>query len=112
MQSLDLTEYEIEPYPLASTLAARMLTEAFERVWKENGVSQRQLAPRLGYRNSVPLSHMALGRIPIPVEKVSRLAHLLDLHEGELLLAVLDQRHPNARIPEVLTVKPGLPAQP
>src|SRR3546814_12252341 len=70
-----------------------MLATALKRAWNEKRLSQRTLAKQLGYRSSVVLSHMASGRVPIPIERVDDYAQLLEIDEGEFLLAVLEQRY-------------------
>lgn len=87
------TALDLFSYPFANTAATKMLADAFDTLWKTRGVSQRQVAARLGYRGSVCLSHMATGRISIPVGRVLDLAHVLEIEPAELLLAVLEQRH-------------------
>lgn len=77
------------------TRAAQMLAEGFRRTSVERGLSQRDLAKQLGYKQSVVLSHMALGRVPIPIDRAPQLAQHLGLDEHEFLLAVLEQRHPD-----------------
>jgi hypothetical protein len=82
-------------YPLANTQASRMFAEALERAADENGQSQRQLAKILNYKSSVVLSHMALGRVPIPIDRAMDFARLLKLDPEKFVLAVLEQRHPD-----------------
>jgi hypothetical protein len=77
------------------TDAARMLADGLRRAATEKGVSQRDLAKVLGYKQSVVLSHMALGRVPIPVDRAPQLAALLDLNQKTFILAVLGQRYPD-----------------
>ncbi|RJT23288.1 XRE family transcriptional regulator [Chakrabartia godavariana] len=101
------TELDLFSYPFANTAATKMLADAFDALWKTRGVSQRQLAARLGYRGSVCLSHMATGRISIPVGRVLDLAHVLEIDPAELLLAVLEQRHPE--IPFRKLLEPSRP---
>lgn len=96
------TEVDLFSYPFANTTAAKMLANAFDTLWKTRGVSQRQVAARLRYRGSVSLSHMASGRIPVPVGRVSDLAQELEIDEAELLLAVLEQRHPKIAFRQIL----------
>jgi hypothetical protein len=48
----------------------------------------------LNYKTSVVLSHMALGRVPIPVDRAMDFARLLKMDAPRCLLAVLEQRHP------------------
>lgn len=82
-------------YPYEETRATQMLASALKRAWDEKRLSQRTLAKQLGYRSSVVLSHMASGRVPIPIERVDDYAQLLAIDEGEFLLAVLEQRYPH-----------------
>lgn len=71
-----------------------MLTSGLQRIAEDEGVSQRQLAKRLGHKQPVMLSHWASGRVPIPVERAFELADALRLDERSFLLAILEQRHP------------------
>jgi hypothetical protein len=95
-------EFELSPYPHAGTVATKMLAEAFHKIWNTRHLSQRQLAARLGYRSSVPLSHMAAGRVPIPISRVTDLSRALEIDEAALLLAVLEQRHPDIEFKRIL----------
>lgn len=81
-------------YSYATTRAAKLLAGALETVWKKHRLSQRTIAAQLGYKQSVVLSHMALGRVPIPVERAEQIANLLALNVREFVMAVLEQRHP------------------
>lgn len=83
-----------DDHPYSSSRAAQILARAIEDLHRREKVSQRQLAKRLGYKQSVLLSHWANGRVPIPVERVAELAEALVLDERQFLLAVLTQRHP------------------
>ena len=74
--------------------AARLLAEALSNAASERGLSQRAIAKQLGYKQSVVLSHMALGRVPIPVERAVQFAEVLMLDERTFLMAVLNQRFP------------------
>lgn len=71
-----------------------MLASGLQRIAEREGVSQRQLAKRLGHKQPVMLSHWASGRVPIPVERAFELADALAIDERSFLLAVLEQRHP------------------
>src|SRR3546814_6136051 len=82
-------------YPYEDTRATQMLASAFKKAWDEKRLGQRKLAKQLGYRSSVVLSHMASGRVPIPIERVDDYAQLLEMDEGEFLLAVLEQSYPH-----------------
>lgn len=96
------TDLDLFTYPFANTAATKMLADGFDTLWKTHSVSQRQVAAWLGYRGSVCLSHMASGRIPVPVGRVSDLAQVLEVDEAELLLAVLEQRHPEIAFRKIL----------
>lgn len=85
---------ETQDYPLANTLAAQMLAEGLKVAQRERGLNQRQVALSLGYRTSVVISHMALGRAPIPVERAPEIARELRLDQRSFVMAVLQQRHP------------------
>lgn len=84
-----------DDYPLSESPAARMLAEGLARAKDEQGLSIRQIGKRMGYKTSVVLSHMALGRVPIPIDRVEELADILKLDKKSFLQAVLRQRHPN-----------------
>lgn len=86
---MDGTEFEY-----GKTLAAGMLRDGLKRA-SDQGISQRSLAKALGYKQSVVLSHMALGRVPIPVDRARQLATHIGLNQREFLLAVLKQRFPD-----------------
>lgn len=74
--------------------AARLLAQGLFNAASERGISQRSIAKQLGYKQSVVLSHMALGRVPIPVERAVQLAEVLMLDERTFVMAVLNQRFP------------------
>lgn len=80
----------IENYPLAATQAARLLREAII----DCGLSQREIARRLGYKSSVVVSHMASGRAPIPIDRAGDIANEVGLDPAAFVIAVLKQRHP------------------
>jgi hypothetical protein len=90
-------------FPLKGTEAQRMLADALERAWREKDQSQRFIAGQLGYKSSVVLSHMALGRVPIPVDRAVDFARYLGMDPNEFLLAVLKQRHPEIDFDRLLT---------
>lgn len=81
--------------PLADTAAARMLSVALKRASDERALSLRQLAKLLNYKQAVVLSHMSLGRVPIPIDRAEEIADVLDLNKAAFLRAVLEQRHPD-----------------
>lgn len=81
-------------FPLADSLAARMLAEGLERAKENQGLSIRQIGRQLGYKQAVVLSHMASGRTPIPIDRAEDLAIMLELSVPKFLRAVVEQRHP------------------
>lgn len=81
-------------YPLADTAAARMLAEGLARAKDEQGLSVRKIGKLMNYRTAVVLSHMATGRVAIPIDRAVELANILKLEQNSFLLAVLKQRHP------------------
>jgi len=90
-------------YPLQGTRAQRMLSDALDRASQEKDQSQRFVAAQLGYKSSVVLSHMASGRVPIPVDRAVDFARYLGMDQNEFLLAVLEQRHPEIDFNRLLT---------
>jgi hypothetical protein len=76
-----------------NTKAARMLSEGLHRASAERATSLREIGRRLNYRQAVVLSHMATGRVPIPIDRALDFARELHLPPREFLLAVLEQRH-------------------
>lgn len=82
-----------DEHPYANTPAARLLSAALRRKGEEEGVSVRTIGKALGYKQAVVLSHMANGRVPIPVNRAPEFAREVGLPEREFLLAVLYQRH-------------------
>lgn len=81
-------------YPLADSEATKILAAGLERLQRETGATQKEVATRLNYRTSVVLSHMALGRVPIPIDRANDIARELGLDPSRFLLATLKQRHP------------------
>jgi len=82
-------------YPLINTRAKKMLADALKRVDQDKGWSQRQVAAMLGYKSSVIVSHMAHGRVPVPLDRALDYARLLSIDPAEFVLAVLEQRYPD-----------------
>jgi hypothetical protein len=78
----------------ANTSAAMMLAAGLRWAAQEWGLSLREIGRRLGYRQPVVLSHMASGRVPIPIDRAVTIAEQVGLAPGEFLEAVLHQHHP------------------
>ena len=91
--------------PPISSVATQMLAAGLERLRNEEGITQREVADRLGYKTSVVVSHMATGRVPVPVERAVDIAEILRLDPKRFLLAVLEQRFPVANISELFGVQ-------
>ena len=71
-----------------------MLFSAIERAKEQRGLSVRQAAKLLGYKQAVVLSHMASGRAPIPIDRAEEIARVFEVSPPQFLSAVLEQRHP------------------
>lgn len=82
-------------FPLVDTTATRMLADGLRRAMIHRGLSLRQLGKELGYKQAVVLSHMASGRVPIPIDRSPALAQHLNIDPKAFLAAVLQQRHPD-----------------
>lgn len=82
-------------YPYASTRAAELLTNGLRTAAAERRLSLREIGRRLKYSQAVVLSHMATGRVPIPVDRALDIAGEVGLPGKQFLEAVLQQRHPN-----------------
>ena len=91
-------------YPLAESDATKMLAAGLARAARETGATQREIASHLGYKTSVVLCHMALGRVPIPIERAADVARLLKMDRQAFLLATLQQRHPNVQFESLLGI--------
>lgn len=81
--------------PYAATAAAKMLADGLRTASQERGLSLREIGRRLNYSQPVVLSHMATGRVPVPIDRALAIAAEVGLPEKEFLLAVLQQRHPD-----------------
>jgi hypothetical protein len=73
-----------------------MLRDGLERASRERRLSVRALAKKLAYKQATVLSHMANGRVAVPLERASGIARELDLPEAEFLVAAVEQRAPQA----------------
>jgi hypothetical protein len=82
-------------YEYAETLAAKMLSEGLRTAAAERGLSVRQIGKLLEYKQAVVLSHMANGRVPIPIDRALDIAREVGLPGKQFLEAVLRQRHPD-----------------
>ncbi|WP_156135570.1 helix-turn-helix domain-containing protein [Novosphingobium malaysiense] len=87
-----------DPFPYVESRGALMLSEAIRKMGEKNGKSLRSLARDLGYKQSTVLSHMAKGRVPIPLDRAVEIAHATALDPGEFLAAAVQQRTDSAAI--------------
>lgn len=85
-----------EAYPLADSRAASLLREGLARAKGERNLSARKIALGLGYKQPVVLSHMASGRVPVPLERAVEIAGAVGLPASAFLIAALEQREPQA----------------
>jgi hypothetical protein len=79
--------------PFAGTEAAMLLAGAIGDRARDK-VSIRELGRRLEYKQAVVLSHMAAGRVPIPIDRALDIARVVGLDPRRFLFSVLQQRHP------------------
>lgn len=77
------------------TDAALMLAEGLRIAAQERQLSLREIGRRLAYRQPVVLSHMASGRVPIPIDRATEIADQVGIAPNMFLAAVLRQQHPN-----------------
>jgi hypothetical protein len=73
--------------------AAKMLADGLRTAAVEKKLSLRAIGRGLGYRQPVVLSHMASGRVPVPIDRAVDIARAAGLPEREFLLACLEQRY-------------------
>jgi hypothetical protein len=99
-----------DDFPYADTEAARLLTFALKRHNARGGASIRKLAQQLGFKQASFLSHMASGRVPIPVDRAPELATSLQLDKTDFVTAVLRQRHPSVPWADIIH-KPSVSAE-
>jgi light-regulated signal transduction histidine kinase (bacteriophytochrome) len=83
-----------DPFPYVDTEAALMLRSALDQYVRRNKSSLRKLAKELGYKQSTMFSHMASGRIAIPIDRATELADVLEMPRATFVPAVVKQRYP------------------
>lgn len=81
-------------YPYADTKAAKLLHAALKKASAE-GTSLREVGRQLGYKQPVAISHMSLGRVPIPLDRAGTLADAVGIDKAQFLRATAEQRHPD-----------------
>lgn len=82
-------------YPYYDTAAKLMLKSGID-FQKRQGTSLRTLAKNLGYRQATVLSHMANGRVGIPIERAVEIADAVGIDPASFLVAVVAQKAPEA----------------
>lgn len=93
-------------FPFRGTEAADLLAAALASA-KAQGTSLRSVGRVLGYKQPVVLSHMASGRVAIPIERAADLARALEIDQREFVLAVLEQRYPGLPWGDLLITPAG-----
>ena len=83
-------------FPYAGTRAAKLLRDAIDRAHREERLSVRALGRQLGYKQATVLSHMASGRVAVPLERAPDIARAVSLNPGEFLAACVEQRSSEA----------------
>lgn len=84
-----------QTFPFVNSRAANMLREGIRRQ-AEQGRSIRSLGKALNYKQAVVLSHMANGRVPVPLERAPDIARATGLDPSQFLAAAVAQRNPEA----------------
>ncbi|MEQ6250916.1 helix-turn-helix transcriptional regulator [Sulfitobacter sp. HNIBRBA3233] len=82
---------------------AQMITKGIE----ESGLTQREIADRVGFTHSSTLKMIEQGLTRVPLDRIPALAQTLGLDQSTLLLAAIAEYHPG--IYEVLCDTLGLP---
>ena len=82
-----------------------MLAAGLRSAAQERALSLREIGRRLGYRQPVVLSHMASGRVPVPIDRASDIAEQVGISRDLFLEAVLHQHHPEVQW-SLITGKP------
>lgn len=93
---MNFTPEDRTSFPFADSRAALALRRALEIANRERGLSIRKLGAKLGYKQATVLSHMASGRVPVPLERAIEIARAVNLPEADFLAACVEQRSPEA----------------
>lgn len=94
---------ELQAFPGSD--AAQMLAAGLKEYSSKHKGGLRGLATQLGIKQATVLSHMANGRMTIPLNRVRALAEILGLDLQSFALAVLRQRAPE--LSEILAPQGG-----
>lgn len=90
------TALEGKNFPYSNSRAAALLRDGLLAAKSERRLSARQIAFSLGYKQPVVLSHMAAGRVAVPLDRAIEIAEAVGVDPLELLLASLEQKEPRA----------------
>lgn len=82
-------------HPFSEDQATQMLDRALEQTKEVSGLNLTEVAKAIGISKAT-LSHMAVGRAPIPIDRANDLANHLNMEPRSFVMAVLHQRHPEA----------------
>ncbi|OHD05596.1 helix-turn-helix domain-containing protein [Sphingopyxis sp. RIFCSPHIGHO2_12_FULL_65_19] len=82
-------------HPFAEDQATKMLDRALALTKEKSGKNLTEVASAIGISKAT-LSHMAVGRAPIPIDRAHDLANHLNMEPRTFVMAVLNQRHPEA----------------
>lgn len=83
-------------FPFKESRAAIMLKNGLDRAHKERELSIRSIGKMLGYKQATVLSHMASGRVPVPLERATQIAEVIGIDPVAFLIACIEQRVTNA----------------
>ena len=59
--------------------------EKIRNLRRKKGISQQELADEVGYTSKVAISRIENGQINIPMDKLAKIANVLDAHVSDLL---------------------------
>ena len=82
-------------HPYVDTAATQMLSGALRRYTELNRGGLRALAKKLDLKQATVLSHMANGRMAIPLDRAPQLALALGMEPANFTKLVLKQRSPD-----------------
>ena len=84
-------------FPYAASVAAEMLRHGLNTASAEHRRSLRSIAKELGYKQATVLSHMASGRVLVPLDRAREIALAVGIDPADLLMAAVEQRVEGAR---------------
>jgi hypothetical protein len=64
--------------------------------YRARGTSVRSLGKKLGYKQATVLSHIAHGRVAVPMKRAADIALVVELPPEDFLSAAVEQRTPTA----------------